>query len=221
MFKLRETILFFDENKTFSEYECLLDFVSEERREKIAAFPRDGDKLRSLFTEMLIRKDISERFKAPPDCFVIKKDEHGKPFIEGSGGFGFSVSHSGGAVALSSGFSPSGIDIEKIRPHNPRVSTRFFTENERIAAETSDEAFFEIWTKKEAYSKMTGKGIGEVFSSFDVTDKSLPCKFYTYKKDGYIYSACTTAEKRFTVKILTEEELIGAMPFRASPRRFV
>lgn len=99
---------------------------------------------------------------------IFCKDEFGKPFFENINGFYFSISHSFPFYAAAVSDRPIGIDVEKIRDVNLNIAKRMFTENEREYIGKDKIRFFEIWTKKEAYSKFTGKGLGEKFSSFDV-----------------------------------------------------
>lgn len=201
---MEAAVIFLGEEKPFSEYSRLLPFISEERRERIERMAVNGDKIRSLFAELLIRYEafgqLGVNFKEPK----IEKNAFGKPFIAGLGGYDFSVSHSDRAVAFAGGFSAVGADIERIRPRKNSVSKRFFTENEMNFIEKSedrDEAFFEIWTKKEAYSKMLGKGLAAGFNSFDVTDGSLDCKFQTQIMREYIFSVCLEQSEDIQPKI--------------------
>ncbi len=83
-----------------------------------------------------------------------------------------SISHSGDMVAVCTSEKPIGIDIEKIdrtRDLN-KIANRFYHGKELEFWEETPtaELFFEIWTKKEAYSKISGEGVGEVFKGFDV-----------------------------------------------------
>ena len=94
---------------------------------------------------------------------------------------------------MSSESHLSSVKTAMIFPFKNAVSERFFAENEIKFIEESenpDEAFFEIWTKKEAYSKMLGKGLAAGFNSFDVTGNALGCKFYTKRTNGYAFSLC-------------------------------
>jgi 4'-phosphopantetheinyl transferase len=62
-----------------------------------------------------------------------------------------------------------GIDLEKIRPmpNADRLAQRFFTTTEHkvmqsLTAADQQEAFFKAWTRKEAYLKAVGVGIGQL-----------------------------------------------------------
>lgn len=111
----------------------------------------------------------------------------GKPLYEG---VGFSVSHSGGTVAVAvnignaeknvnadwqtfSGGSDFlvGVDIEPIDRtlHTTKISKRFLSVKEREYVAGDRLRFLEIWTKKESASKLTGEGVGAIanFCSFE------------------------------------------------------
>lgn len=215
---MKAVILYVNEEKPFEEYSQLLPLISQERRERIARMAVNGDKVRSLFAELLIRYEASEQLGVDFDSFRFGKNEFGKPFVVGQSDYDFSVSHSGNAVAFAGvnaahvGRVRIGLDVERIRHRKNGISERFFAENEiRFIekSETPDEAFFEIWTKKEAYSKMLGKGLAAGFSSFDVTEGKLNCDFYTKITNGYAFSVC--AEKisaSLKIEELSEEKFL-------------
>ena len=202
---MKAVILYLNEEKPFAEYSRLLPLISQERQERIAKMAVNGDKIRSLFAELLIRYEVSEQLGADFNLLEFGKNEFGKPFIIGKNGYDFSVSHSARAVAFAGVSSRVGVDIERIRRRKSGLSERFFAENEIKfieGSETPDEAFFEIWTKKEAYSKMLGKGLAAGFSLFDVTGNALDCKFFTKITNGYAFSVC---EEKISALPETEE----------------
>lgn len=84
--------------------------------------------------------------------------DSGKPYFRNSA-VEFSLSHSGDWWAVAFSGAPLGIDIQKIdgRDHSA-VAGRWFGEAEKAMAEAGGEAFFRIWTMKEACAKMTGQG---------------------------------------------------------------
>lgn len=202
---MKAVILYLNEEKPFAEYSQLLPLISQERQERIARMAVNGDKIRSLFAELLIRYEASEQLGADFNLLEFGKNEFGKPFIVGKSGYDFSVSHSARAVAFAGVSSRVGVDIEHIRRRKSGFSERFFAENEIKfigESETPDEAFFEIWTKKEAYSKMLGKGLAAGFNSFDVTGNGLECEFFTKITNGYAFSVC---EEKISELSETEE----------------
>ena len=83
-----------------------------------------------------------------------------------------SISHSGDMVAVcKNDIVPVGIDIEKMAERDfHKVANRFFRgqELEKFNEAPTAETFYEIWTRKEAYSKILGTGVQEVVKGFDV-----------------------------------------------------
>lgn len=214
---MRSVILFLDEEKPFAEYGYLLPLISEERRERIERMAVNGDKVRSLFSELLMRCEASEQLGVGFNELIFDKGEFGKPYIVGADGYDFSVSHSGQAIAFAGGFSAVGADIELIKRRRNRASQRFFSDNEVRFIEqsaNSDEAFFEIWTKKEAYSKMLGKGLSLGFRSFDVTVTELKGLFYSTTTHGYAFSVCSEEiEALQSITEITESEFLQKFNF--------
>lgn len=101
---------------------------------------------------------------------------YGKPALANNRGVAFSLSHAGDgvAIAITTGHE-IGIDIEMPRNLNDRddLVRRYFSTSE-IAAYDSfesarrDEAFYRLWTRKEAFVKGIGLGLSRPLDSFTV-----------------------------------------------------
>lgn len=104
----------------------------------------------------------------------------GKPYFADLPIF-FSLSHSGERAILAVSDREIGADIQEKRAVNLRLAARFFTarENEYIGEDV--DRFFEIWTKKEAYGKWQGVGLGTALQT-DILEK----KFYTETDGQYV-----------------------------------
>ena len=109
-----------------------------------------------------------------PRDLSFRYDRRGKPYLPG--GPSFNVSHSGDALVVAVAEKGRlGVDVEHVRPvrRRTRVAARRFTpaEQEWIAATddgvSADEAFFRIWTRKEAFAKAFGRGLS-AFRLFSV-----------------------------------------------------
>ena len=121
----------------------------------------------------------------------IKTDVYGKPYIAGYEQWHFSITHTAGMIGIAASDEPVGIDAEKICSADLQIAKRFFTDQENLRIENSenkDRCFFEIWTKKEAYLKYTGKGLHTPLQSFDVFE--LAHKFESFEECGYMISVC-------------------------------
>ncbi len=104
-----------------------------------------------------------------------------------------SISHCEHMVAVCTSDKPIGIDIEKINTQRDldKIAKRFYhgKESEYFNKNHTADVFFEIWTKKEAYSKIGGEGVGEIYKGFDVL--SIEDYIFTTEKiDDYILSIC-------------------------------
>ena len=82
-------------------------------------------------------------------------NEFGKPI---SDNIYFNISHSHYLVGLVIDDVPVGIDIEKIRPVDKKLSD-YVTDEKEKAYVHDDQSFYEIWTNKEALVKCVGIGI--------------------------------------------------------------
>lgn len=104
----------------------------------------------------------------------------GKPGLAPSvnaGGLHFNLTHSEGLalVAIARGRAV-GIDLERVRPLNDaeEMVARFFSQREnaafrRLPEEQKPLAFFNLWTRKEAWLKATGEGIGHLLNQVEVS----------------------------------------------------
>lgn len=69
--------------------------------------------------------------------------------------------------------------------------------------EHKKKAFFEIWTKKEAYLKKNGTGLVRNLKKIDSL-KSNNVFYYTFFKSDYVFSVCTDNEEKAELCNVTE-----------------
>ena len=108
-----------------------------------------------------------------------------------------SISHSGDMVAVCRSENPVGIDIEKINTERDfsKIANKYFhgKEKEFLAQNPTADAFFDIWTKKEAYTKIDGNGVIEIHKGFDVLSVENH-DFQTEKVNDYMLTICEKIE---------------------------
>lgn len=99
----------------------------------------------------------------------ILRDPDGRPVLELRAGErppAISIAHSGGFVAVAHGFVPAlGLDIERgARERDIRGITElaFGPAERRQVAQGEREAFYRIWTGREALAKATGRALAQV-----------------------------------------------------------
>lgn len=113
----------------------------------------------------------------------------GKPFFPDEPGLHFNLSHSGGLLLCAVADRPVGVDVEVVRPRKPSLPRYCLTDGEyeiyRSAGETW-EAFYHIWTQKEAWCKYLGVGLGHP------KDWPTPpaCLHRTYCGNGFRACVC-------------------------------
>jgi len=161
------------------------DYKNARWRKKIAG----DEKLSLAFARLCVCDYIGRRI----DRVNLKFDraKYGKPFIKKisrkDGGridrvLHFSLSHSGDMLICAVARYNIGADCQltNIKDINicKKIAARFYSPQELLLLDGLTELnyidkFFEIWAKKEAYVKYTGKGLSEGLSSFSVAGK--PC----------------------------------------------
>ena len=109
----------------------------------------------------------------------IAREQGGKPFFPGRPDICFNLSHSHGAAVCALHDRPVGVDVEKLRPA-PK----------RLAAGMEDEAFFRLWTAREATVKRQGQGIGSLLRPLE-PDPLCRC---VELLEGYAVTVCPSEE---------------------------
>lgn len=128
----------------------------------------------------------------------ILRTEKGKPYFAELP-VAFSVSHTGNlwVCLMTAGNDPVGVDIQTARDYSfEKIASRYYTEAEQqLVSENGADAFFRIWTRKEAYAKYTGMGLGSYLGSVSCIENK-EVEFTELKiKDG-INGACCIKEKK-------------------------
>ncbi len=138
-----------------------------------------------------------------------KKTSGGKPFLEGSRGLFFNLSHSGAYAACAVSDREVGLDIQQcVQRVNPAVVERVLhKEEKRIYAnlpEKEKEAFFFWhWAAKEAYVKCTGEGLSNSFSGLLADWKG---GMVTDTREGKSRKLCAVeAPQGYAFAVCTEE----------------
>jgi len=183
------------------KYKSLLLYLSEEEREKAAKFRFDNNRALYIVSHAVLNKILSLKTGIPVHELVFKKNQFGKPYLEGIP-VAFNLSHSMNYFAIIvSDTGEVGIDIEgdrRLKDYAP-IMRNYYTLNEtafvnRQKNEEKPAAFYKIWTRKEALLKAMGFGLIDNLRELETSsssnkinpaifpDKSVNGNFY------YIYS---------------------------------
>jgi 4'-phosphopantetheinyl transferase len=173
-YPIEPVVLFYKIDFTIAEmvYLPLLGNIRKAKREKIERFKFREDKLRCLYGEILLKYALDKYFNIEYEKEVISEDELGKPHLSRKQ-ISFNLSHSGNWVAVVCYINDAGIDIERIEKPPYEIMPGTFTQNEinqieNCSPQAKAGMFYKIWTLKESYIKMLGKGLSIPLDSFSI-----------------------------------------------------
>lgn len=193
--------------------ERLLSSVSGRRQERIKKYAYDDGRRLSLYAALVTRMGISLQTGIPAASLAFQAESGHKPICLTAPGLDFSFSHTKHAILCCiSGEAPVGADIERLRPVPIKIAERFFHKEEtEYVWNGSDKEqslrFFEIWTKKEAYSKQIGLGFGLSPQSYNTLSPELASRLHTWRQDGYLCSVCCEKPSPLEIITVTEETI--------------
>ena len=150
--------------------------LSPDERARAARFRGQHLERRFVVSRAAVRRVLARYRGEDPAAIAFELGPHGKPLLSGDEP-PFSVSHSGDvAVIAVSGAGPVGVDVEEVRliPELEQLAARTFARDEAatlaaLPAADRANAFFRIWTAKEAYVKALGVGLAMPLDAFTVT----------------------------------------------------
>jgi len=168
----------FEKNDPIIEENLLL--LSEDEKERANRFFFERDRLRFIFRRSLLRRLLSRYMGQEASAIHFHYGKHGKPSIgnlKKGKTCAFNCSHSRDKVILAFSASvPLGVDCEcMLRELDfSGITKRFFSQSEISAFHSlpehcRKEAFFNCWTRKEAFIKAMGMGLSIGLDQFDVS----------------------------------------------------
>ena len=153
-----------------------LAVLSDDEQARARRFVFDIHRRRFVACRAALRARLAERLGRAAGSLRFEYGPVGKPALAGGDTLRFNVSHSDRYALLAiGGRAEVGVDIERIRPLSDMdaLAERVFSDGERAAlaqvpGEGKADAFFAGWTRKEAYIKARGDGIG-LLDAIEVT----------------------------------------------------
>jgi 4'-phosphopantetheinyl transferase len=155
---------------------CFREVLDAAERARADRFRRERDRRLFTLAHGALRYILAAQTGLDPASITYALSDRGKPFLAG-GGPQFNLSHAGDGVlvAVCAG-APVGVDLEPLRPlaGAEALVERFFAVEEGQAflawpPPRRAEAFFTIWTRKEAYVKALGGGLAIPLGAFAVS----------------------------------------------------
>jgi 4'-phosphopantetheinyl transferase len=148
--------------------------ADEQDRAQRFVFGRDRDQF--VITRGTLRRILAGYLQTETNHVRFSYDRHGKPAVVGDA-LRFNASHSRGLALIAVTRSRRvGIDVEYMQPQLEveSLAERFFSPDERAALRAllpagRRRAFFDCWTRKEAYVKARGDGLSLALDQFTVS----------------------------------------------------
>ena len=174
-----------------SKIEALQDLLSTIEINQASRFHFEQDRLRYIVAHGLLRMLISRYLDIPAHRIEFRSGPFGKPQLHGhhsASAFSFNISHSHELTVFAfSSYVCLGVDVEYVHPIRDfeEIVNCFFHPKERAALRgfplhERQTAFFECWTRKEAFVKATGEGLHCPLDSFAVPmDSGDACDVFT------------------------------------------
>ncbi|WP_193220146.1 4'-phosphopantetheinyl transferase family protein [Desulfoluna spongiiphila] len=172
----------------------LSPFLSRDDHERACRVSFERDKQRVLVSRGLVKGLLAGYLKVCPSHIHLGQGVNGKPELALASGrqpLLFNVSHSHDLILFA--FSRSlhvGVDVEHVRSMDDADSLagHFFHPMEvhwfrKVPGELKPAAFFDLWTRKEAYVKATGQGLSCPLDSFCVVGETQGAGRFTIKID--------------------------------------
>lgn len=192
------------------DFKNSLSLLSKQQQNKALRFKLDKSRYYYAQAQVVLRVLLGKYLNIKPEQVLFVKNSHGKPFLDKSLGsdINFNISHSASELIL--GFvrkQKIGVDLEHI-VHRPylRLAKRFFSEPEYNYLKSVDlaspitpknpkyllnssnlpKAFYNIWTRKEAYVKSIGVGLSAGLGSFSVSGQDKACFLDAKLKNNFV-----------------------------------
>lgn len=168
----------------------LLQAVSERRREKVMRYRFLADRRLSLYSALLVRMELSLVTGIPANELRFSGELNQKPVFLSEAQYRFSVSHTRNVILCGiSSHGDVGVDVERINTAPLDIMELVFHPEEiayvqEASAYLKNIRFYEIWTKKEAYTKQMGVGLGDNPTLFNTLEHS-DC-FSIWRQDDYM-----------------------------------
>jgi 4'-phosphopantetheinyl transferase len=166
----------------------LLPQLTPEDRARAARFLLVKDQLAFCVGRVLVRRLLSQYAPEPAGGWRIAQSEFGKPALLPAPGvpdIRFNISHSTGVVAVAISLEREiGVDVESVDDKIDFLeiarSQFSFVEVElleSLSRQSQRDAFFTLWTLKEAWTKARGTGLSLSLSDFAFTLDPLTISF--------------------------------------------
>ncbi|MCU1298477.1 MAG: 4-phosphopantetheinyl transferase superfamily protein [Acidobacteriaceae bacterium] len=201
--------------------------LTPDERQRADRFIFERDRQRFISARAILRLLLGRYLEQAPEKLRFSYSKYGKPAISDpiETDIRFNVSHSHELVLYAFTRNRAvGVDVEHINEDRAtqQIAERFFSKKEvavfrSVPSDKQTEAFFNCWTRKEAYIKGRGEGLSFPLDRFDVSlmpgspaelldcrepDNAQPQRWSLREvavKDGYAAAVAVEGDRNWTL----------------------
>jgi 4'-phosphopantetheinyl transferase len=193
--------------------------------ERARQFHFDLHRNRFIAGRGLVRTILSRYLRTEPGKLEFAYNPYGKPSLSGAyaeSRLNFNLAHCENLALLAvTQAGAVGIDVERIQPltNTDELVAQFFSARESAAfhdlpPEQKPAAFFNLWTRKEAWLKATGEGIGHLLNVVEVSFlPGEPARFLSLPGEPQ------TADSCILHSLSPQSDFVGALAHPAQKSR--
>ncbi|HMC34328.1 MAG TPA: 4'-phosphopantetheinyl transferase superfamily protein [Myxococcales bacterium] len=152
---------------------------TQRERQRAESFATDEWRDRWSAARGTLREVLGHALRIAPEAVALRYRRHGKPELDPdcaplAGELRFNLSHSGERALIALARVEVGADVERLKPRRTDdIARRFFVPGEQrrlfsLSPVEREQAFFRLWTCKEAFLKVTGEGLSRSTRSYEV-----------------------------------------------------
>lgn len=168
------------------------NLLTSEEQQRADRFYRENDTINFIIRRGALRLLLAAELTCQPAEITFLNGTNGKPKLAGADEIHFNSSHSGNFAAIAIARQPIGIDLEVVKNDFDckSVAEYAFSEKEAYSLALSPDPvrdFFSIWTRKEAFLKAIGTGLGNDIHLLNCLDgkQSIPDTLATENTDDW------------------------------------
>ncbi|GAB3899468.1 4'-phosphopantetheinyl transferase family protein [Spirosoma agri] len=149
--------------------------LQSDEHERATRYRRQDDRIRFVYGRAMAKAVIGKFTGQHATAIQFVSGVNNKPELAGITDFHFNLSHTANWILLAVSRSNVGIDVEKIItdfPFQDILQNSFGSEEQQYVKASANpvDAFYRLWTRKEALIKATAKGMDDDFSRIPSLD---------------------------------------------------
>jgi 4'-phosphopantetheinyl transferase len=214
-----------DQDAQAEQVDSYTSFLSSDESARARRFHFERDRIRFIVGRGVLRLLLATYLAISPKEIEFAYQDQGKPYLaehHAAKALHFNLAHAEGKAlyAISHG-QEVGVDLERVHalPDAAAIASRFFSPTEYakldsvIGTHMEAQAFFNCWTRKEAFLKAEGSGLSRALNSFEVSllpeepprilhiegmpDEAIPWTVYAFEPvPGFVAALAVTDGSR-------------------------